>query len=71
MLAQDNYNFYFNKDIYVIYFGNKVVAYAFLIDGFYRLHMDANVNINEQTVNAIESKRLEIGLAKNIYGTLG
>ena len=58
MLAQDNYNFYFNKDICSIYFRNKVVARVFLIDDIYHLHMDASVNINEQVVNAIGSKRL-------------
>ena len=47
MLAQDNYNFYFNKDMCAIYFGNKVVARAFLMDGLYHLHMDASVNNNE------------------------
>ena len=57
MLVQDNYNFYFNKDMYSIYFGNKLVARAFLIDGLYYLHTDASVNINEHIVNAIGSKR--------------
>ena len=41
-----------------IYFKNKVVARTFLIDDLYHLHMDASVNINEQIVNAIGSKRL-------------
>ena len=58
MLAQDNYNFYFNKDICSIYFRNKVVTCAFLIEGLYHLHMNASVNINEQTMNVIGSKRL-------------
>ena len=40
-----------------IYFGNKLVTCAFLIDGLYHLHTDVSVNINEQIVNAIESKR--------------
>ena len=40
-----------------IYFGNKLMARAFLIDGLYHLHTDASVNINEQIVNAIGSKR--------------
>ena len=47
VLAQDNYNFYFNKDICAIYFENKVVAHAFLIDGLYHLHMDVSININK------------------------
>ena len=45
ILVQDNYNFYFNKDICIIYFENKVVACAFLINGLYHLYMDASVNI--------------------------
>ena len=40
-----------------IYFENKVIARAFLIDSLYHLHMDANVNINEQIINDIGSKR--------------
>ena len=40
-----------------IYFENKLVTHTFLIDGFYYLHMDASVNINEQIVNAIGFKR--------------
>ena len=59
VLAQDNYNFYFNKDMSVIYFEKKVVTCTFLIDGLYHLHMDTSVNINEQTVNAVGSKRLK------------
>ena len=57
MLAQDNYNFYFNKDICSIYFRNKIITCTFLIDSLYHLHMDVSVNINEQIVNAIGSKR--------------
>ena len=58
VLAQDNYNFYFNKDMCIIYFRNKIVTRAFLIDGLYHLHVDASVNINEQTMNTVGSKRL-------------
>ena len=58
MLAQDNYNFYFNKDMYAIYFKNKVVARVLLIDSLCHLYMDASVNIDEQTVNIVGSKRL-------------
>ena len=57
MLAQDNYNFHFSKDMCSIYFENKLVACAFLIDELYYLHTDASVNINEQIINAIGSKR--------------
>ena len=41
----------------IIYFKNKVVARAFLIDGLYHLHMYASINFNKQIVNAIGSKR--------------
>ena len=47
MLEQDNYNFYFNKNMYSIYFKNKIIVHTFLIDVFYNLHMDVSVNINE------------------------
>ena len=57
MLAQDNYIFNFNKGLCIIYFKNKIITCAFLIDDFYHLHVDVSVNINEQLVNAIESKR--------------
>ena len=57
VLAQDNYNFYFNKDICIIYFENKVIARAFLIDSLYHLHIDASVYINEQTMKAVGFKR--------------
>ena len=40
-----------------IYFKNKIIAHAFLIDGLYHLHMDVSVNINEQIMNATGSKR--------------
>ena len=39
-------------------FENKIIARAFLIDDLYHLHIDASVNINKQTVNAVGSKRL-------------
>ena len=42
-----------------IYFENKVVACAFLIDGHYHLYMDVSININEQTMNTVESKRFK------------
>ena len=44
--------------MYVIYVENKIISRAFFIDGLYHLHIDASVNINEQTMNAIGSKRL-------------
>ena len=40
-----------------IYFENKIITCAFLIDGLYHLHTDVIVNINKQIVNAIRSKR--------------
>ena len=62
MLTQDSYNFYFNKHMCIIYFKNKIIARAFLIDDLYHLHMDVSVNINEQTINIIGSKRLMLCL---------
>ena len=59
ILAQDNYNFYFNKNMCLIYFENKIITYTFLIDDLYHLYMDASVNINKQIMNAIGSKRLK------------
>ena len=58
VLAQDHYNFYFNKDMCAIYFENKVIACSFLIDGLYHLHVDTSFNINKQTMNIVGSKRL-------------
>ena len=43
----------------IIYFKNNIIAHTFLIDGLYHLLVDASVNINEQTMNAVGSKRLE------------
>ena len=43
--------------MYLIYLENKVVARAFLINNLYHLHIDASININEQIMNAIGSKR--------------
>ena len=42
----------------ITYFENKIVTRTFFIDGLYHLHMDASININKQTVNAVGSKRL-------------
>ena len=57
MLVQNNYNFYFNKDMCSIYFRNKIIVRTFLIDDLYHLHMNANININKQIMNVIGSKR--------------
>ena len=43
----------------LIYFENKIVTRTFLIDDFYHLHIDASININEQTMNVIGSKKLK------------
>ena len=51
VLAQVNYNLNFNKDMCIIYFRNKIIACAFLIDDLCHLHVDASININEQVVN--------------------
>ena len=47
MLAQDTYNFYFNKDLCMVHFETKYVARAYLIDDLYYLHVDASINVNE------------------------
>ena len=57
ILAQDDYIFYFNTDHCSIFFENKIVVHAFMIDSLYHLHVNACVNVNEQVVNAIGSKR--------------
>ena len=57
VLAQEDFEISFNKDFYSIYLWNKLVARDLLIDSFYHLHVNANVNLNEQIVNAIDQKR--------------
>ena len=57
VLVQDNYNFYFNKDLCIIYFENKVIACIFLINRLYHLYMDASIDVNEKIVNTIRPKR--------------
>ena len=58
VLVQDNYNFYFNKDLCMIYFENKYVSRVYLIDNLYHLYVDASVNVNEQIMSVVRSKRL-------------
>ena len=41
----------------MVYFENKCVAHAYLIDGLYHLHVDASINVNEQIVNAVWALR--------------
>ena len=55
----------------MIYFENKYVARAYLIDSLYHLHVDVSVNVNEQIMSTVGSRDFEIGLAKSIYDTLG
>ena len=57
ILVQYNYNFYFNKGLCIIYLKKKYVACVYLIDGLYHLHVDASINVNEQIVNTVGSKR--------------
>ena len=64
MQTQDKYNFYFNKNMCVIYFENKVIACAFLIDDLYHLYLNVSVNINKQTVNDIGAKILRDGISQ-------
>ena len=47
VLAQDDFEFNFNKDFCFIYLWNKLIIWDLLIDGLYHLHVDANVNLNE------------------------
>ena len=42
----------------MIYFENKCVARAYLIGVLYYLHVDVSVNLNEQIMSTIGSKRL-------------
>ena len=57
VVAQDIFEFNFNKNFYFIYLRNKLVARNLLIDSLYHLHVDANVNLNEQIISAIRQKR--------------
>ena len=56
VLAQDNFDFNFNKNFDFIYLRNKLIAYDLLIDSLYHLYIDAIVNINEQIVSAVGQK---------------
>ena len=57
VLAQEGFEFIFNKDFCSIYLRNKLVAKAILIDSLYHLHADASLNINKKIkVNAIGHK---------------
>ena len=47
VLAQDGFDFNFNKNFYSIYLWNKLVTHDLLMDSLYHLHIDANVNLNE------------------------
>ena len=47
ILAQDRFEFNFNKIFYNIYLRNKLIVRALLIDSLYHLHVDASMNINE------------------------
>ena len=58
MLAQDGFEFNFNKKNYSIYLQNKLIAWGLLIDNFYHLLVDANVNLNKQIMSAVGQKRL-------------
>ena len=41
----------------MIYFENKLVACDFMIDSLYHLYMDICVNVSEQVVSTVGSKR--------------
>ena len=57
VLAQEGFEINFNKIFYFIYLRNKLVARGLLIDSFYHLHIDANMNLNEQIVSVVGQKR--------------
>ena len=57
MLAQNGFDFNFNKDFCSIYLWNKLVARGLLIDSLYHLYIDGNVNLNEKIVSAVGQKR--------------
>ena len=57
ILAQDSFEFNFNKDHCSIYLWNKLVAYGLLIDSLYHLHVDGNMNLNKQIESTVGQKR--------------
>ena len=57
VLAQEGFEICFNKDFCSIYLRNKLITQGLLIDSLYHLHVDANVNLNEQIVSAVGQKR--------------
>ena len=59
MLAQDGFDFNFNKNFYFIYLQNKLIASNFLIDSLYYLHINANVNLNKQVVSTVDQKKFK------------
>ena len=58
-LTQDDYEISFNKDHYTIYLKNKMITRDHLINSLYHLRADADelINLSEQTMSAIRSKR--------------
>ena len=57
VLAQDGFDFNFNKDFYSIHLQNKLVVCGLLIDSLYHLYVDANINLNKQVVSTVGQKR--------------
>ena len=57
VLAQDGFEFSFNKNFCSIYLWNKSIVRGLLVDSLYHLHVDANMNLNEQIVSAVGQKR--------------
>ena len=57
VLAQEDFEISFNKNFCSIYLRNTLVARDLLIDSLYHLHVDANVNLNEQIVSTVDQKR--------------
>ena len=56
-LAQDNYIFSFHKDFCTIYLENIMVGHDFMINSLYQLHVDVSINLSEQIVSVVGSKR--------------
>ena len=70
VLTQEDFEFNFNKNFYSIYLWNKLVAWGLLIDSLYYLHVDANVNLNEQIVSTVGQKKSKDEINRSTSGTI-
>ena len=57
VLAQDRFVFNLIKIFILFIYEINWLHLIFLIDSFYHLHVDANVNLNEQVMNTVGQKR--------------